>query len=270
MFILDAADADLGIPLGDTKMKITFQRDPSMQQSQGIRTTITSFSIQDVDGMIYKFTVHGLTRILKSHFTDPNLTAPQSQPKIVTGGVYNHAGFDQGPTASPWINNVMAYPYIISSWYLSEIDDPLTGRKISIGYTPPRSINNTAGADISLNFGTHFSSQNPGPNIFVTIDNKTSVTQTPSISSISYPDGHIVSFTYSTIPRADLNGDFPLAAVDISYLDRGQYRHLSQYLLTTSYFHKEPIWDAKFALSNEYRPPLSTGGKKNRGGSKGG
>src|SRR5882724_6698287 len=62
MFVLDGQDGDIGVPLGDTKLKITFQRDPTMT-SQGIRTTITSFTITDVDGFIYKFARHGLTKI---------------------------------------------------------------------------------------------------------------------------------------------------------------------------------------------------------------
>lgn len=216
MFILDTTGGDHGIPLGDTKMKITFTRDPTLI-SQGIRTTITSFSIQDVDGLIYKFSQHGLTKVLCHEFCDADLTTPISQPTFKAHGVYYQYGFQVG-----YNNKQMVYPYIIGSWYLSEIDDPFTGRKVTFNYAYSRTINNYAGAEVSWNQWHNY----------IIVDNRNSSTIVPGISSIVYPDGHTVTFNYSATPRVDMNNDPALASVDIQY----QGRYVSEYQLNTTYF----------------------------------
>ena len=216
MFILDTVGGDHGIPIGDTKLKITFTRDPTMI-SQGIRTTITSFSVQDVDGMIYKFSQHSLTRVLCQEFCDQDLTTPIAQPTFKSHNVYYRNGFQVG-----YNNKVVVNPYIISSWYLSEIDDPLTGRKVTFNYNYPRTINNYAGADVSWNQWHNY----------ILIDNRYSMTTVPAISSIVYPDQHTVTFNYAGSSRVDMNGDTALASVDIKY----QGRYVSEYQLNTTYF----------------------------------
>ncbi len=216
MFILDTTGGDHGISIGDTKLKITFIRDPTMT-SQGIRTTITSFSIQDVDGMIYKFSQHSLTRVLCQEFCDQDLQTPIAQPTFKSHGVYYQNGFQVG-----YNNKVVVNPYVISSWYLSEIDDPLTNRKVTFNYAYSRNINNYAGADISWNQWHNY----------IIVDNRYSMTVVPGISSIAYPDGHTVTFNYTGTSRVDLNGDQALASVDIQY----QGRFVSEYQLNTTYF----------------------------------
>src|ERR1700733_14373437 len=192
MFILDTTNSGVGVSLGDTKMQISYQLDPTMT-SQGIRTTITSFTITDVDGLIYKFTLHGLTKLLKSNFSNSDGTQIQNEPNIGNGGVYCQSAFDQGPSSSPWVNQYMAYPYIINDWYLSEIDDPFTTRKITFTYNPT-AISNPAGQDISYN---NSSDQ------YIVISYKKSITQAQDIASIAYPDGHNVYFTYNSYGRWD-------------------------------------------------------------------
>ena len=217
MFILDTVGGDHGIPIGDTKLQITFTRDPTMV-SQGIRTTITSFSIQDVDGLIYKFSQHGLTRVLCQEFCDQGLTTPIAQPTFKDHGIYYQYGFQIG-----YNGKQMVHPFIIGSWYLSEIDDPLTGRKVTFNYAAySRTINNYAGADVSWNQWHNY----------IIIDNRYSMTTVPTISSINYPDSHRVVFNYAATPRVDLSGDTALASVDIQY----QGRYVSEYQLNTTYF----------------------------------
>ncbi|HWK07240.1 MAG TPA: DUF5977 domain-containing protein [Puia sp.] len=216
MFILDTTGGDHGIPLGDTKLKITFTRDPTMV-SQGIRTTITSFTVQDVDGLIYKFSQHSLTRVLCQEFCDQGLTTPIAQPTLKAHGVYYQYGFQVG-----YNNKQMVNPFIISSWYLSEIDDPFTGRKVTFNYAYTRTINNYAGADVSWNQWHNY----------IIIDNRNSMTTVPGLSSINYPDGHTVTFNYNASSRVDMSGDPALASVDIQY----QGRYVSEYQLNTTYF----------------------------------
>ncbi|HSU28157.1 MAG TPA: DUF5977 domain-containing protein [Chitinophagaceae bacterium] len=211
MFVVDPANLGTCRMLGDSKMIISFQEDGSMI-SQGIRTKITSFTIKDNDGLIYKFTVHGLTKILKAEYCDKNLNRKQEQPKFKNNKVYHQAGFDNGE-----IDN----PYIIDSWYLSEIEDALTSRKITYTYTVPKTINNPAGEDISYNQDNNYS----------IISHKTAIVKMLRDSIISYPDGHTVMFNYGN-ERLDMKGDKVLSSIDIAY----NGRYLSKYQLGTSYF----------------------------------
>jgi len=123
MFVLDPTDIGNCKSLGDTKMKITFQEDGAMI-TQGIRTKITSFTIQDVDGLTYKFSTHGLAKALAMGYCDVSLNQLQHLPKFRNLRVFQQTGFDNLPN-----------PWIINDWYLSEIDDPLTNRKILFKYT---------------------------------------------------------------------------------------------------------------------------------------
>lgn len=221
IFIIDTSGGWHGVPLGDTKMKINLQLDPTMT-SQGIRTTITSFTITDVDGLIYKFTQHGLTKLLKGVFSNADGSKTASQPKINNGGVYCQSAFDVGPSAAPWKNTEMAYPFIISNWYLSEIDDPFLSRKVLFSYVT-RSLNNSAGTDITFNKSS---------NNYVVVSYKKSIITTQEISAINFPDGHVVNFNYADASRYDYPGQKALSSVSIFYNGRS----VSQYLLTTTYF----------------------------------
>jgi len=226
MFILDTSNGGTGIPLGDTKLKISFQKDPTMvtNTNTGIRTTITSFTIQDVDGMIYKFTVHGMSKILHLGYCDTSLKQEQHQPDF-KGQIYTQSAFDYQTIINPWV---------IGSWYLSEIDDPLTQRKILFRYNQ-NTVNNVAGIEIS-NYRTSNTS-------YMIIDHQKSIAITQDIDSIVYPDGHKVLFNYSSTPRADLNGEYALASIDVLY----NGRYLSEYQLNTSYF-----------ILNSYGTPITS------------
>jgi len=220
MFVVDPTNIGNCKSLGDTKMKITFQQDAGLI-SQGIRTRITSFTIQDVDGLIYKFTKHSLTKILKSEYCDAQLNQYQRQPKFENGKIYHQAGFDNGQVINPWV---------IGGWYLTEIEDALTHRKIFFNYTT-RNINSNGGEEIIFNETKNY------PIIF----HKKSITQTPALTSITFPDGHSTTLNYGSA-RLDLNGDYALASIDVNY----QGRYLSRHELSTSYF-----------ILNRYGKPIS-------------
>lgn len=231
MFVLEKSTAGgyVGIPLGDTKMKITFQHDLTLRDQRQIRTTIASFTIQDVDGLIYKFSQLGLTKVLQSGFSNDDGSQMETQPKMENANRYMQSAFD---------NNALVHPWVVGSWYLTEIDDPLvTQRKILFTYEA-RDINASAGADISY----HNSNDK-----FIIISYKKSICKTPAISSITYPDGHNVSFNYGA-ERIDFKGDKVLASVDIKYKPASSSitRYLSRYRLNTSYF-----------LKNRYGIPVS-------------
>jgi hypothetical protein len=217
LFVLDPENGGTGQSLGDSKMKITFQMDPNRLEP-GIRTTITSFTIQDVDGLIYKFADYGYAQVLHSAFCDPAVTQALTQPTFGTGAIYNQAGFPD-----PGIDN----PKVINSWYLTEVDDPLTLHQIVYHYTN-RTVDNMAETGISYN----------QPKGYFIVSHKRSITSTPEIDYISYPDQHYVHFRYASSDRADLKGEQALSAVDITYNPTGGagVRTLSEYQLNTTYF----------------------------------
>jgi hypothetical protein len=208
-FVVDPSHFGVAQPLGDTKMLITFIVDPNLI-AQGIRTTITSFTIQDVDGSVYKFTQHGLTKVLQSGYCDKQLIQMQTQPTFNGQNVYHQAAFD----------GQLAYPWIINSWYLTEVDDALTHRSILYTYNT-HYINDIAGCDVTYN----------STKDYCIISHKTSISKTPEINSIAYPDGHNVTFNYGN-ERVDLAGENALASIDITF----QGRYLSEYQLNTTYF----------------------------------
>lgn len=217
LFILDT----IGVcqSLGDTKMKITFQT--SNMRSQGKRTTITSFQIQDVDGLIYKFTQHGLTKVLRTEYCDQSLQNEQKQPKEFKGGkVYYQKGFDKGPTGGSWVNTELAYPWIVSGWYLTEIEDALTHKKVLLTYDVMDVVQN-AGADIIYDKEQDYT----------TILNKVSVTKTPELKTITMPEGHSVTINYGN-NRIDMNGARVISSIDVKY----QTRYVSRHVLNTTYF----------------------------------
>ncbi|HEU4471642.1 MAG TPA: DUF5977 domain-containing protein [Flavisolibacter sp.] len=214
MFLLNTKNGDYGESIGESKIKISFQRNASVatNNSSGVRTSITSFTIQDEDGLIYRFTQRGFTKVLKSAYCDQNLVQSQTQPKFENNKVYNQTGFDE-ITINPWITN---------SWYLTEIEDPFLHTKVLFNYII-RNVNSRAGQDFTYN---------EGDKNYVIITHRRSITQTPEISSITYPDGHSVVFSYGSTSRYDLSGEYPLAEINVSY--KGRY--LSRYKLNTSYF----------------------------------
>ncbi len=220
MFVLNAPSAptydgpsgDVGIPLGDTKLKITFQRDETLL-NQGIRTTITSFIIQDVDGLLYKFSNKSLSKVLDVSYCDRSLSYVQTQPNFKEGKIYYQSSFE---TRNEWI---------IDGWFLSEVRDPFTSRVVTFSYGSPRMSANYAGADFSYNESSKYA----------IITHKKSVIQCPELSQIIFPDGHSAQFTYAK-DRVDLPGMRALTSIDIKYTFEFKTRTISRYLLNTSYF----------------------------------
>lgn len=236
MFVLDPVNGNNCASLGDTKMKITFEQDAIAMQNQNIRTTIKSFTIQDVDGLIYRFRVIGKSKVLEASYCDKNITQSQTQPNLKKFGVYHQAGFENSNFVRPWI---------INNWYLAEIEDVFTHRKITFDYGITEAINNVAGTDIAYDSWHDY----------LTLTHKTSISVVPVLTAINCPDGHKVTLHYDK-DRVDLSGDKALTAVDVTYttnnkLNLPETRYLSKYLINTSYF-----------ILNRFGTPTSTYEKK--------
>lgn len=224
LFVLDKYNTNQGIFLSDNHMKVWFTRDETMATNQvnsGIRTSINAFYIQDENGLIYKFAQYTTTKVLKTGYCDANKTEAQTAPHFRNGEIYFQSSFDKGDLINP---------YVINNWYLTEIDDALTGRAIKFTYNI-RNINTYAGNSLARYSGG-----------YSIVSFHKSINTALAISGISYPDGHNVYFNYGN-PRVDFAGDSSLSSVDIMY----QGRYLSRYQLNQSYF-----------IKNRYGTPVST------------
>jgi hypothetical protein len=227
-FFLDKNSYDIrsnsykGVSIGDSKIKISFTLAEAAATAWRFRTTIQTFSIQDENGLIFRFgnltntvdgnTYLGRTRVLKNNYCEPNLIQLLVQPKFDNEEIYHETAFE---------DNSIVNPYTIDAWYLAEIEDPLTHRKTNFHYDG-RTINANAGIAIA-----HYASDKK----YIILSHKISKTISPEISSIVFPDGHDVRFTYGK-KRIDLLDDEALTSVDILY----QGRYLSKFQLNTSYF----------------------------------
>ncbi len=211
IFVLDK-NTHQGVCLGDSKLKISFSLNNNMSyQNKGIRTTIDYFTIQDENGLKYKFSVHSLASVLKSNFCDATLNHQLTQPSLSSGGIYYKSGFE---------DNSIINPYVINGWYLSQIEDVFTNRVINFNYDF-RNINHTAGVSIG-----YYETKD-----YLIISNTISKTISPVIQNISMPDGHNINFDYN-LDRIDLNGDKILTDINILYNNS----YISKFKLNSSYF----------------------------------
>lgn len=203
-----------GVSLGENNLKITFTLNNSMTHNgKLVRTAISSFNIQDENGLIYKFSTKSISTILRTSYTDVDRIGQLTQPKFEGGNVYHQAGF---------VDNSITNPYMINGWFLTEVVDVLTQRKIIYNYQN-RVIDAYGGSSIAYYQESDY----------IIISHNNSKTVTPSLSSITFPadDGHSIDFVYGS-QRADLNGDYVLSEINVKY----QNRFISKYKLNTSYF----------------------------------
>lgn len=233
IFLIDPANGQ-AFTLEESRLKISFQHDLTLV-NQGIRTTITSFTIQDEDGLIYRFSNKSLTKQLKVKYTDKNGVSQRDQPKFANGKVYFQGMFDVGPSVFPWNNAEMANPYVVSSWHLTEVEDPLTHRKIIYNYSL-QNLNVVAGYQVS-----NYNSDKD----YVVVTQNRSITQNQIISTVQFPDGHSIAFNYGD-SRIDVPGDNMLSSIDINYSGR----YLSKYVLRQMYMAMNRYASQRYLLSN--------------------
>jgi hypothetical protein len=216
MFALDKVsfgnNAYKAVLIGDSKLNVWYTLND--MTSDGIRTTIDVFYIQDENGLIYKFSQHDITQTLKTQYCDSRLNATYIQPKLKSGKVAYECSFPDSHIVNP---------KIINGWHLTEIRDPLTNRTITFTYTTE---------NIHADNGTAISYYD-FPKNYSIVSHLFSYSVSPKINSIIYPDGHLVLFNYGA-QRIDMIGDNVLSSIDIKY----QNRFISKYLLNTTYIIK--------------------------------
>jgi hypothetical protein len=59
VFVLNPKNSGQAVTLGESKLKVSYTWDGSLQGQENARTTINAFTILDDDGLLYKFRLHG-------------------------------------------------------------------------------------------------------------------------------------------------------------------------------------------------------------------
>lgn len=250
--------------IGDSKVKVNFST--QNMTSQGIRTTINQFVITTEDGMKYTFSEKSLTRICRYKYSARN----SSGNWIALSG-----NPDDGSYA---VNRFWGYelsmderPYVVNSWFLSEMENTNTGKKVIYNY---QNIYNNVVASKIISHQRDLNESGPrccsdnkkkknGEDWYKYLSNPVnasnyswntglldrlkagttaliynrSITETKRISSIILPNSGIINFTYSSIGRVDLPGENALE--QINYSLNGKL--IRSYKLTYGYFFKTTI-----------------------------
>ncbi|MBL7732306.1 MAG: hypothetical protein JNM88_14100 [Chitinophagaceae bacterium] len=247
--------------LGDSRVKIAFTLQD--MTSQGIRTRINGFTIITEDGIKYSFSQKALTHICryKYSYRDPagNWAVASGNPPDDEYDISRYWGYELAADERP---------YIINTWYLSEIENANTGQKILFNY---EDIRNELVSSLSVN---HSRDLNDGPggmprdirrgrdrfnrlsnpetaNAYSWNDNwlsefkagptslfySRSIAFTKRLKSIQLPNGGTINLTYSGIARADMKGDNALER--LSYIINGQSARTYQFQY--GYFFKNTI-----------------------------
>jgi hypothetical protein len=235
--------------IGDSRLKVSLITQDMI--AQGIRTTISEFTITTEDGIKYTFREKGLSQICryKNAFKDSRSgtwVPLYGNPDNSEYAVNRFWGFELGQEERP---------YVVNSWFLSEIENTNTKQKIVFSYqnittntiagktvSHERKSNRMWGSILSRpgvadNFTWNVRSINMlKPRTTVLFYNR-SILLTKRLSSISLPNGGIINYKYSLHPREDLSGENALDM--ISYTLNNQL--IRGYKFSYGYFLKNRI-----------------------------
>lgn len=239
LFVLNKNN-NTGFLLGDSKVKIRFVLSPTdlnYGTDKIIRTRISTFFIQDEDGLTYRFGTYkdnpalqlGLTKVMRTGYCHADGSQMLTQPKFKDGKVYYQGLFEDNATQYPYTKTTN--PYIVNSWYLTEIIDSFTNRRIlfSYGY---KSVTDPVQIGISWNKEKNYS----------IISKKATQSEVPELLGIQFPDEQstiyqrfLINVNYGA-NRLDVQGEKIISSIDIKYVNSNITRTAARYELKTSYF----------------------------------
>lgn len=250
--------------IGDSRVKVTLTT--QNMTAQGIRTTINKFVIITEDGIKYTFQEKSLTRLCRYKYSSRNSNGTwvpiNGNPDDGQYAVNRFWGYEMG---------LEERPFIVNSWFLSEMENTNTGQKVIYNYQDV-SNNVIAGKMIShqrnLNEsgpyccnnnkdkqnGEYWYSLLSNPanasnySWNTTLLNKLkagttslvynkSVIQSKRLSSITLPNGGTINFGYSSLQRVDLPGEHALETV--TYTLSGKL--IRSYKMSYGYFYMTAI-----------------------------
>jgi hypothetical protein len=232
--------------LGDSKVKIIIAP-PVDMASSGVRTRINEFTIITEDGIKYVFRDKSLSKILRYKYSRHNgvdWRPIDGDPATGILDVNFMWGYDELKTQEQ--------PFIVNSWFLSEIENPNTGQKILFNYqdvntealttkivtrqydlNESQRPNNIFTNDAKIRNGRDWynrlsnSKTEDGHNYsFIpelrnklspgsgTVMFNRSISKTKRINNIILPNGGKIQFKYKSIERLDLKGERALSTIE--------------------------------------------------------
>jgi hypothetical protein len=136
---------------------------------------------------------------------------------------------------------------IANAWYISKIENPLTGSKIQFNYIT-RYYTENLGIEASRAVTAVPGYINGGPPTLIsniTVNEKVIKTEYPQLISIDFPEGKKITFSYFT-DRKDELGKAQLD--EISYTSNNQLQY--KYIFNHGYFYQSSIVEANSLPSN--------------------
>lgn len=196
----------------DSKLKISFSEQNMLNQS--IRTRISEFSITDEVGVIYKFNALELSEVMQWKETISN------EPISWNTSTAHKVNI---------INGEPIGAFTVQRWFLTEIVNPRTSKKIILNYTD-------VNYDYIGGFDIKGSSLTPNINVsVVVIENRTKL-KSKQLLSIVMPDGYKAEFEYHNQDRVDEGGQQTKSLKAIKYLYNSSL--LKTWFLDQKYFYK--------------------------------
>jgi hypothetical protein len=202
----------------DSKLKVEFSQ--ADMSAQNIRTRITEFRITDENGMQYVFAEKELSE---------NIVYGLSTG---LGSGADYRGYDLSTTLPV---------KLVSKWFLTEIVNPATNKKIIFSYDSyPMDFQAAKNASVQT------SNQ---PNSSTSISNNVQRIKVTAkrLNNITLPDGQRADFVYSSANRADLDGDKSLDKINFSYNNVYKYGYQFSY----GYFLKKEIKAFNYSFSSQ-------------------
>lgn len=195
--------------LTDSKLKINISE--ADMSASGIRTQISQFTITDESGIQYIFKDLELGYVVLYNQLYPLIASGDANVDVSSLTYTRLAYLNPSFTG---INLIMGRyidnSSIVNKWYLSAIVNPLTGKQITINYTPYQEDFNT---DKQVQYSVNSSGQS-ATNVTVYWDrNKI---QGQRVSSVVFPDNERLDLTYSSQPRIDLPLENQLNSIQVS------------------------------------------------------
>ena len=184
--------------------------DPYVMSSHN-NMTVGDFTVRSADGLIYKFEEKATTDVSIEQFWPSFIGMTAYFPKPT---VYNY----------------------ISAWHLTEIEDPVTSKKVTFEYTNIGPIWQS-GTDLAVptKYGlpsTHAYKNSFGSGTVETRNLTTTYTDEIRLSKINFDNGYI-QFYYNK-SREDHNGDSALTEIRVY---DSKNRQQKRYVLTQDYAH---------------------------------
>ncbi|TXJ23470.1 MAG: hypothetical protein E6Q24_18105 [Chitinophagaceae bacterium] len=219
--------------LVDSKLKIEFST--TDMTVNNIITRISEFRITDPGGIQYVFKDLELSQLM--------------QYKRQNGLNINNLEILYPGASATETHNIFRGEaknlFTVNKWFLSEIKNPLTGKKITFNYSP-------YDIDMLGNKSCYRSVVDSRRDINIQLERIKG--KVKRLTSVKYSDKEEVVFNYSSISRNDLPFDKALESIDIKYNNVTKY----SWQFSFGYFVKNQIkaYNAVLTQSEKYRSRL--------------